>query len=170
MQIVSIFFTLGIAIFVGVFLYVPFIERRARRVTVEEHETSTLLAERERIVNSLQELENDYQLGKVPEEDYPTQRASLLQKGADVLRKLDELAPIKVQNDKDTRVERAIEARRKKNSGKKDGVTDDDLESMISSRRQGRKAKSAGFCPKCGKPVMTSDKFCPSCGKLLAAK
>jgi len=166
MQIVSIFFTLGILILVGIFLYAPFLERRARRVTVEEHETSTLLAERERVLNSLQELESDYQLGKVPDEDYPTQRANLLQKGADILRKLDELAPgsteTSKQADKETRI---IASRRKKTSGKK--LTDDDIESMISSRRKGRKSKSAGFCPKCGKPVMASDRFCPSCGKAL---
>jgi len=167
MQIVSIFFTLGILIFVGVFLYMPFLERRARRVTEEEHESSTLMAERERVVNSLQELEFDYSLGKVPEEDYPTQRANLLQKGADVLRKLDELAPIKAQNDKDARAERAIAARRKNGSGK-EGSTDDDIESMISSRRRSHKEKTAGFCPKCGKPVMASDKFCPACGKTLS--
>ena len=167
MQIVSIFFTLGILIFVGLYLYMPFLERRARRVTEDEHETSTLLAERERVVNSLQELENDFQLGKVPEEDYPAQRAALLQKGADVLRKLDELAPAIVQNDKDIRAERAI-ARRKNGAGKTSETTDDDLESMIASRRKGRKSKSAGFCPKCGKPVMASDKFCPACGKTLS--
>ena len=167
MQIVSIFFTLGILIFVGLYLYMPFLERRARRVTEDEHETSTLLAERERVVNSLQELENDFQLGKVPEEDYPAQRAALLQKGADVLRKLDELAPAIVQNDKDIRAERAI-ARRKNGAGKTSETTDDDLESLIVARRKGRKSKSAGFCPKCGKPVMASDKFCPSCGKTLS--
>lgn len=168
MQIVSVFFTLGILILVGVYLYMPFLERRARHVTDEEQETSTLLAERERVVNSLQELEFDYSLGKVPEEDYPVQRASLLQKGADVLRKLDELMPVKAQSDKDARVERAIAARRKNGTGIKAGVTDDDLESMISSRRTHRKEKSAGFCPKCGKPVMASDKFCPACGKTLS--
>ena len=168
MQIVSIFFTLGILILVGVFLYAPFLERRARRVTEEEHETSSLLAERERVVNSLQELESDYLLGKVPEEDYPTQRANLLQKGADVLRKLDELAPAKAQNDKDVRVERALAARRRNGSSQQGELTDDDVESMIASRRKGRKSKSAGFCPKCGKPVMASDKFCPSCGKTLS--
>jgi rubrerythrin len=166
MQIVSIFFTLGILIFVGVFLYMPFLERRARRVTEDEHETSTLLAERERIVNSLQELESDYQLGKVPEEDYPTQRANFLQRGADILRKLDELAPSSMETsnqvDKETRISAA---HRKKVSGKK--LTDDDIESMISSRRKGRKSKSAGFCPKCGKPVMATDRFCPACGKTL---
>jgi len=167
MQIVSIFFTLGILIFVGVYLYMPFLERRARRVTIEEHETSSLLAERERVVNSLQELENDFQLGKVPEEDYPAQRAALLQKGADILRKLDELAPAITQSPKDARIERAI-ARRKNGAGKTSESTDDDLESMIASRRKGRKEKSAGFCPKCGKPVMASDKFCPACGKTLS--
>jgi len=168
MQIVSIFFTLGILILVGVFLYAPFLERRARRVTEEEHETSSLLAERERVVNSLQELESDYQLGKVPDEDYPTQRTNLLQRGADILRKLDELAPVKTQNDKDARVERALAARRKNGASPQDELTDDDVESMIASRRKGRKSKSAGFCPKCGKPVMASDKFCPSCGKTLS--
>ena len=96
------------------------------------------------------------------------QRTSLLQKGADVLRKLDELAPVIAQSNKDARIERAIAARRKNGAGKQAGLTDDDLESMISSRRKGRKAKSAGFCPKCGKPVVASDKFCPSCGKALS--
>ena len=166
MQIVSIFFTLGILIFVGVFLYMPLLERRARRVTEDEHEISALLAERERVVNSLQELESDYQLGKVPEEDYPTQRANFLQKGADVLRKLDELVTSSTQVDTNTRIEHAIATRRKKVSGKK--LTDDDIESMISARRKGRKSKSAGFCTKCGKPVMSSDKFCPSCGKAIS--
>ena len=168
MQIVSIFFTLGILILVGVYLYAPFLERRARRVTEEEHETSSLLAERERVVNSLQELESDYQLGKVPDEDYPTQRTNLLQRGADILRKLDELAPAKVQDDKDARVERTLAARRRNGSSQQGELTDDDVESMIASRRKGRKSKSAGFCPKCGKPVMASDKFCPSCGKTLS--
>ncbi|MEP7135627.1 MAG: zinc ribbon domain-containing protein [Chloroflexota bacterium] len=167
MQIVSIFFTLGILIFVGVYLYMPFLERRARRVTEDEHAASALLAERERVVNSLQELENDFQLGKVPEDDYPAQRGALLQKGADVLRKLDEIEPVKTASTKDARIERAI-ARRKNGASKPGETTDDDLESMIATRRTGRKAKSAGFCPKCGKPVMASDKFCPACGKTLS--
>jgi hypothetical protein len=47
-------------------------------------------------------------------------------------------------------------------------ITDDDIESMIVQRRKGRKTKTAGFCPKCGKAVMISDKFCPACGKVLS--
>lgn len=166
MQIAAILLTLGVLMLVGLFLYAPFLERRARRVTVEEHELSALMAERDRVVNSLQELEFDFNLGKIPEEDYPNQRTNLLQRGANILRKLDEIAPASKQTDKDSRIERALAARRSKTANKAE-LTDDDLESMISSRRKGRKTKSAGFCPKCGKPVMESDKFCPSCGKPL---
>jgi len=169
MQITAIFFTLAILILVAIYLYAPFMERRARRVTVEEHELSALMAERDRVINSLQELDFDFKLGKIPEEDYPAQRATLLQKGADILKKMDALAPQATSaQDTEARLERAIAARRADASLVTADVSDDDLEAMISSRRKGRKNKSAGFCPKCGKPVMVTDRFCPSCGKSLS--
>jgi hypothetical protein len=169
MELTAIFFSLAVLILVGLYLYAPFMERRARRVTAEEHELSALMAERDRVINSLQELDFDFKLGKIPEDDYPVQRSTLLQKGADILRKIDSLAPQPVSTqDTETRLERAIAARRADAALAKVEVTDDDLESMISSRRKRRANKSAGFCPKCGKPVMVTDRFCPSCGKSLA--
>lgn len=168
MQITAIFFTLAILILVGIYLYAPFMEQRARRVSEEEHELSTLLAERDRVINSLQELDFDYKLGKIPEEDYPSQRAGLLQKGADILRQIDTIAPQPVAvQDVDARIEKAIAARRADASVVRPELSDDDVESMIAARHKSRKEKSSGFCPKCGKPVMVSDRFCPSCGKSL---
>jgi hypothetical protein len=169
MELTAIFFSLAVLILVGIYLYAPFMERRARRVTEEEHELSALMAERDRVINSLQELDFDFKLGKIPEEDYPVQRSTLLQKGADILRKIDSFAPQAASAlDTEARLERAIAARRADASLARVEVTDDDLESMISSRRRSRTKKSAGFCPKCGKPVMVTDRFCPSCGKSLA--
>lgn len=169
MELTAIFFSLAVLILVGIYLYAPFMEQRARRVTEEEHELSALMAERDRVINSLQELDFDFRLGKIPEEDYPLQRSTLLQKGADILRKIDSLAPRATSiQDTEARLERAIAARRADAPLTRVEVTDDDLESLISSRRQSRTNKSAGFCPKCGKPVMVSDRFCPSCGKSLS--
>lgn len=169
MEITAILVSLALLILVAVYLYAPFVQSRARRVTQEEHELSTLLAERDRVINSLQELDFDYKLGKIPEEDYPGQRATLLQKGADILRQIDSLAPQPVSiQDADARIEQAIAARRADASGVKPELSDEDLESMIMARRKGRKERSSGFCPKCGKPVMVSDRFCPSCGKSLS--
>ena len=169
MELTAIFFSLAVLILVGIYLYAPFMERRARRVTEEEHELSALMAERDRVINSLQELDFDFKLGKIPEDDYPEQRASLLQKGADILRKIDSFTPQTASvQDTEARLEKAIAARRADASMAKVEISDDDLESMISSRRKARTNKSAGFCPKCGKAVMVTDRFCPSCGKSLA--
>ncbi len=171
MELTAIFFSLVVLILVATYLYAPFMERRARRVTEEEHELSALMAERDRVINSLQELDFDFKLGKVPEEDYPAQRAGLLQKGADILRKIDALAPASSfggnGQDTEARLEKAIAARRADTALAQVEVTDDDLEALISSRRKGHTNKSAGFCPRCGKPVMVTDRFCPSCGKSL---
>jgi type II secretory pathway component PulM len=169
MELTAIFFSLAVLILVGVYLYAPFMEHRARRVTQEEHELSALMAERDRVITSLQELDFDFKLGKIPEEDYPAQRASLLEKGAEILKKIDALAPqaSSAQNT-EARLERAIAARRADASLARVEVADDDLEAMIVSRRKSRTSKSAGFCPKCGKPVLVTDRFCPACGKSLA--
>jgi hypothetical protein len=168
MELTAIFFSLAVLIIVGIYLYAPFMERRARRVTEEEHELSALMAERDRVINSLQELDFDFKLGKIPEDDYPVQRANLLQKGAEILKKIDSLAPqIVSTQDTEARLEKAIAARRADGAMATAQVTDDDLEAMISSRRKSHTKKSVGFCPRCGKPVTVTDRFCPSCGKSL---
>lgn len=120
MELTAIFFSLAVLILVGMYLYAPFIERRARRVTEEEHELSALMAERDRVINSLQELDFDFKLGKIPEEDYPIQRSNLLQRGADILRKIDSLTALSPNGrgdgseaqDTEARLEKAIAARR----------------------------------------------------------
>lgn len=169
MEIAAILLTFGVTILVGLYLYAPLLERQGRRVTAEEHELSSLLAERDRVVNSLQELDFDFKLGKIPEGDYPAQRAALLQRGADILRKIDSFSPQPASaHDTESRLEKAAAARRADASARQAPPTDDDLESLIVARRKARKSKSAGFCPKCGKPVLASDKFCPSCGKSLS--
>src|SRR5512134_1460717 len=113
MEITAILVSLALLILVAVYLYAPFVQRRARRVTEEEHDLSALLAERDRVINSLQELDFDFKLGKIPAEDYPEQRAALLQKGADILRQLDELAPVSSSaNNAEVRIEKAAAAQR----------------------------------------------------------
>jgi len=168
MDIGAIFLLLALMLAVGIYLYAPFIRRNARPAGAEEHEVSALMAERDRLINSLQELDFDHSLGKIPDEDYPDQRAELLQKGADILQKLDRLAPNpSPAGQAKERLEKAAAARRADGSSRAAPLSDDEIESMLAARRKTRKEKSAGFCPRCGKPVLVSDRFCPNCGKSL---
>ncbi len=168
MSIGAVFLLLALLILVALYLYAPFM-RRDRTLQVDEsHEISALMAERDRVINALQELDFDFNLGKILAEDYPVQRAALLQKGADVLRRLDEINPVKaIRGDTAARIEQAVTERRPDAASENPNPSDDDLESMIAARRKVRKERSAGFCPRCGKPVMVSDRFCPACGKSL---
>lgn len=180
MDIAAIFFTLAVVGLVGMYVGQPFIQRRGRRASQEDHEVSALMAEYDRVVNTLQELDFDHSLGKVPAEDYPRQRAELLAQGADLLRRLDALTPLSGTSthpssagrggqDVESRMEAAVASRRADTALNRaaGALDDDDLESMIASRRKAHKEKSAGFCPKCGKPILVSDRFCPSCGKAI---
>ena len=115
----------------------------------ESREISSLMAERDRIINSLQELDFDFRLGKIPDEDYPAQRTELLQKGADILRKLDALQPQAISDDEvERRIERAAAARRADAAVKTEPPSDDEIESMLATRRKERKGKSGRLLSK----------------------
>lgn len=156
MELGSVFLVLAILVIVGMYLYAPFTERVREVDTNDNHEVSALKAERDRVINALQELDFDFKLGKIPAEDYPEQRQNLLQKGADVLRQLDEM---------NTEFSALLS---NENSEAESKIKNDEIEAMLAERRKQKQSKSAGFCPQCGKPVLTTDHFCPSCGKALA--
>jgi hypothetical protein len=178
MDIGSLFLILALFVLVAWYVSRPLFERRpissaARAVSRSEHELSALLAERDRILQMLQELDFDYTLGKIPEEDYPNQRNLLLQRGVEVLGQLDALQPSLPTGLAADRLEKAIAARRAQQSQaaaapRKNGngapVPDDELERLIASRRREHPEKAGGFCPKCGRPLQKSDQFCPKCG------
>lgn len=177
MDIGSIFLILALLILVIIYISRPLMERSSTSVTHEEQDISTLLAKRDQVVASVQELDDDYNLGKIPKENYPAQRLTLLQKGAEILRQIDTHQISPIFETAENRLEAAIVARRltldgtlassRKNGNAVPPVPDDELEQRIASRRRSMQEKAGGFCPKCGLPVQASDRFCPRCGATL---
>ncbi len=160
MDLAAILFLIALLLTVSLYLMTPLMGNRSRPSAEETQESSSLLAEHERLLNALQELDFDFQLGKIPEDDYPAQRADLVRKGADVLKKLDAIAPSRPQPQPS-----AVGSSAPARAG---ALSEDDIESMLAARRKERKTRSAGFCPRCGKPVLVTDQFCPNCGKALS--
>jgi len=175
MDLGSIMLILALALGVGIYISLPLTRHSATEKLVAsnkttddvDHKRSALLAERDRVLTALQELDFDQALGKIPAEDYPEQRSELLTSGAAVLRQLDEIEPAGSNGaSAEDRIEVAVaqrrgELRRTASNG------NDDLEMAIAARRRERTEKTAGFCPKCGKPVQSSDIFCAHCGATL---
>lgn len=178
MDIGSIFLILALLIPVAIFIIRPIIEHKFAPEGHTDQGLSTLMAERDQVIASVQELDDDYKLGKIPDNDYAPQRVDLLQNGAEILRKIDELKSMPLNQAAGDRLEAAIMAHRqildagqsptRKNGNAVPPVPDDDLEQKIAFRRRSMQGKAAGFCPKCGRPVQVTDRFCPRCGTVLA--
>ena len=183
MEIGSIFLILALLLVVGLFVSRPFFDHKNERLISAtdqvDHERSALLAERDRVLTALWELDFDFTLGKIPEEDYPSQRSALLHHGANLLRQIDALQPEVEAGDAEARLEAAIAARRMALGSATAGANgnagfvapaarppaqDDEFEVMLANRRRVRQEKASGFCPQCGQPVQKSDRFCPKCG------
>ena len=187
MDIGSIFLVLAVLLLVILYVARPFLDGRSSLVTKEAQEMSHLLAERDRVLTALQELEFDFQLGKIPAEDYPQQRELMLRHGAETLRQIDELqtqTPVQGSGRRsvsepaagplsaEDRIEAAVAARRMVARGIASAEPrqtvpaqpDDEVEALLAERRRARSGKSAGFCHKCGGALQTTDRFCPKCG------
>lgn len=118
----------SLLVFLALLVLVALIVARPLYLTEEDpfldSESSQWLAERERVLEALAELDADWNMGKVPKDIYMEQRELLLAKGATALEKLEKAGkPVS---------ERVIQKNVKKKSS-------DDLEALIA----GHKAKRA---------------------------
>lgn len=184
MDIGSVLLILAVALLVAMFVSRPFLQGRPHRsaqdaqvVEEKEHLRSALLAEQDRVLNTIQELDFDYALAKIPQEEYTPQRVALLRTGADLLRRIDALQEEIHTQTVEQRIEAAVAARRVEATRQPTPalaaatvggpLADDELERLISARRNQRQESASGFCPKCGRPVQKTDRFCPKCGNAL---
>lgn len=167
MELGALLVVLAVAIIVIMFITYPISKPAAARgsLIAPASRQSTgpnraaLLDERERILAALQELDFDHALGKIPAADYPTQRAALLQKGAEVFKLLDETAP--------SLSSEPLEVTNNQHHRRHVQLPVDDLENQIAERRKQLTSKTSGFCPKCGKPIQKGDVYCSRCGSAL---
>jgi hypothetical protein len=174
MDIGSLLLIISISILVILFVFRPFLANLSTGNEIDpgveseiqnlDHQYSALMAEKERLLRALSDLESDQSMGKIPEEDYPVQRAHFLTEGARVLQNLDsieeKLTQISSTIPNSTQFDLPLseyEAQVKPGEA-------DPIEEMVASRRRLREEKSAGFCPRCGKVIQKSDVYCPRCG------
>jgi hypothetical protein len=165
MTLGSALLIIALFLFVVAFVARPLITGAGARVTEAERHLSELLAARDHTLSSLADLEMDNVLQKIPPEDYAAERAELLQKGAEILRQIDTLA------DEGLMEAAAVVSVR---SNAKDPEAE--LEAAVARMRAGDEAPtggeapSDGFCPRCGEPVVASDRFCSHCGAALTTE
>lgn len=135
----------GLAVVTVAFIARPLVDGRSREPDARERRLSALRAEQDQTLALLHELDMDFAMGKIEPADYQAQRAALLRQGGEQLRAIDELqGPLP-----EPIVPRAAIA------------ADGELEARIAQLRK----QAAGFCSRCGNPLVIEDRFCARCGQ-----
>jgi rubrerythrin len=169
MDLISSLILLVIVIALIVLFVTRPLTSRRRPVVEGSQDLSTLLAEHDRVLNSLKELDFDNSLGKIPAELYPDQRANLVQQGAELLRKIDQLAPVleavpNLASNREDQIEAILTARRTRQATS--GIIEEDkVEKLVARRRKIPSVKPGLYCSHCGRPLSNTEHYCPNCGQ-----
>ncbi|MFO8036287.1 MAG: zinc ribbon domain-containing protein [Anaerolineales bacterium] len=160
MDIGSVFILIAIMMLVAVYISQPFFEGEAAPPE-EGSEHSHLLAERERLLGSIKELDFDYDLEKISESHYQKARRKLVMEAAQVLQKIDA-----VEKERGIGKTTPTEAEIRKSPPRTEV---DEIETLIAARRRELGEKRHIFCPHCGHVVGSDDQYCVHCGEKISS-
>ena len=117
---------------------------------VEDTELGELLAQKDAALLAISELEADYEMRNLSQDDYVELRKKYEEQAMALLKSVDEL-----------RSKRVIDAA---------NDIDEEIEVLVTrmrGARDGRKIVSGNTCPKCEAPVLPDAAFCSGCGTAL---
>jgi hypothetical protein len=158
MDLGSLLVLLAVLILVGLYVVRPFSDKGGGEAPFVDAHVSSLMAERDRIITTIRDLDFDYSLQKVPEEEYLSLREAALKQGTDVLQEIEAYREMSLE---ETTPPEAPGA-------ESHAAGDDPLEMLIAERKRARQEKMAGFCPNCGSPIQKKDEYCWKCGASLS--
>lgn len=195
MEIGAILFSLAMILLVAAYVLQPLAGSGRGGYRDSSRELSALEAERDRVLDSIQDIDVDHSMGKVSEEDYQRQRHVLAVEGAEILKSIDEvqLSPDAEPRRKtpEMELEAAVAQLRGKSSvtsmeletsvteaGRESSVASSELEAAVMETRGKGSAASPQIaqnasdpieepCPTCGERILHGDRFCSNCGEAL---
>jgi hypothetical protein len=148
MTISSLIIVLFIFILSGLIILRPFLDGSADDQIIGSSSYDSLIAERERLLSAIEELDLELELDKISSQEYSRNRDLLLVEAAGVLKKL----------------EKTKKPVRSKSQAAVQEASDDELERMIARRRLELKQDASRVCSNCQKQINPEDQFCSYCG------
>lgn len=153
----------------------PLLKKGPAPVLVEDDRLVELLLRKDQVMTSIKDLEFDYRVGKLSEEDYQLYDQRLRRQAVGLLQQIEKVAPEAASLD--ASLEHEILRQRKVATDAKSAklTTDEHVEAEIARRRAVAPGAAstvtpvtvngnARFCTNCGSQLAPQHKFCASCG------
>jgi hypothetical protein len=140
---------IGLAILTAIFVGYPLFQKHQHKVSFAlNHRAQELEARKAEIYAAIRDIDFDYRMGKLSQEDYETLRDQYKTEAINLMKQIDQVT-----------VSRSRSA-----SSKSDGRG-----GQAASQQEKTSVESvARFCHQCGQPVVAQDRFCSVCGAKLA--
>lgn len=159
-------FILAAIIVLGILAFIAYPLFTAPREELAETPDAldSLLSQRDAEYDAIRDLDFDFQMGKLSQNDYATMREKYKGRAAVALQQIDAIGG----NGADTPVEEQVtQLRATKRAAP---AADDAIEREIARLRAGKSAASELRCANCGTPYHAGDEFCAKCGNRLTTK
>jgi len=172
--------TLTVALLISLvaLLYVvwPIIQPNEEPVWVEDDRLTEMISRKDAVLRSIKDLEFDYQVGKVSDEDYERFNQRLRRQAITYIQQIEKLAPQTANLDETLEAEIA---QMRRTLDRTDGAVlatpaaepaeietpaTDDAVALAGTQIEKR------FCTNCGQPVAAAHKFCAHCGARQVAE
>jgi hypothetical protein len=134
-------------------------------VMLEDDRLSELLARKDTVLTAIKELEFDYQVGKVSEEDFQRLDQRLRRQAIGLIQQIEKLAPESATLDERLEAEIA-QLRRTQDRASQPAPVASAANSAVLVN--GDALPAARFCTNCGQPLEPAHKFCAYCGAPVA--
>ncbi|MEE9610484.1 MAG: zinc-ribbon domain-containing protein [Desulfatiglandales bacterium] len=147
---------LCILVVVGYLIFQPLLRQRdTESISSQSREIKGMELEKQKedVYAAIKEMDFDFGMGKISEEDYQELRSQYKAKALEIMKEADR---VDKKDDMDAAIEREVQRLREKKAPKK---------------KKGDKKETGvqiNFCPHCGTKVGQSHKFCKGCGKSLS--
>jgi hypothetical protein len=164
----------ALLISLGVIWYViwPLVNGNPAPVLIEDDRLTELLTRKDAALQSIKELEFDYQVGKVAPEDYERFNQQLRRQAIGLLQQIEKIAPEVGQLD--DAVEAEIARYRKVQPGLTPALAAATIAAPALPHNangeitNGSVGSAHRFCTQCGQPIGADHKFCAHCGTPVA--
>lgn len=144
---------------IGILAFVayPLFNTPREKIAGTTNALDTLIAQRDSTYDAIRDLDFDFQLGKLSQDDYTMLRDKYKARAALVLQQIDALG-----NGHGATADADIEAQVAQLRRAKTDAVEEEIARVRAARKAG-----GGFCSKCGTPHQAGDKFCAKCGNKL---
>jgi type II secretory pathway pseudopilin PulG len=138
-----------LAILTALFIGYPLFQKQQRKVSFAlNHRAQELEARKTEIYAAIRDIDFDYRMGKLSQEDYETLRDQYKAEAVNLMKQIDQA--------------KLVKSRTAASKGDGRTGTGGGVKQTVSAEQAAR------FCHQCGQPVSAQDRFCSACGEKLA--